>query len=76
MVDSATHMSHELSKQAHENRQIIAELRSKFLHGEITYSEAEKIARPILAKMNERGKEIAKEYGGKFKPLTFSYLIR
>lgn len=65
-----------MTSQAHENRAKIAEIRMKLLRGVITYEEARKDAEPYLQHMNRRGAEIAKEYGCKFKPVTFAALMR
>ena len=44
--------------------------------GIIDYYEAKKEAEPIIEEMNAKGKEIAKQFGQRFKPFTFAYLIR
>ena len=50
--------------------------RSQYLHGEIDLDTAKKLVEPLLVVMNEYGKEIAKKYGRKYKPLTFGYVMR
>ena len=44
--------------------------------GQITYYQAKEKAQPIIDEMNIKGKEIAKKYNQRFKPFTFSYLMR
>ena len=65
-----------LTPQAHANRTEIALIRAKLLRGVLTYDEAQKLAEPCIERMNKRGAEIAKEFGQRFKPLTFRYLMR
>ena len=43
---------------------------------QITYYQAKEKAQPIIDEMNIKGKEIAKKYNQRFKPFTFSYLMR
>lgn len=57
-------------------RNLIKEIKFKMQAGIITYAQAKAEAEPIIAKMNIRGREIAKKFGQKFKPFTFAYLIR
>lgn len=65
-----------MTPQAHANRAKIAEIRTKLHLGAITYEEARTLARPVIQGMNRRGAEIAKEYGVRFKPITFAALMR
>lgn len=66
----------EMSKQANENRNQIDGIRARFLTGVITEDEARKEAKPVIDRMNEAGAQLAKEYGMRFKKLTFAYLMR
>ena len=47
-----------------------------FMTRQITYEEAKQKAQPIIDEMNIIGKQIAKKYNQRFKPFTFSYLMR
>lgn len=44
--------------------------------GKITREEAEKEIKPYLDLANQRGKEIAKKYGGRFTPITLVGFLR
>ena len=60
---------------ANDFRNKILEVKAKMLGG-LSYSEAVKELQPYLNEMNIRGEAIAKEYGKKFKKLTFNYIMR
>lgn len=57
-------------------RSQIEQLKFLLVTGRITYDEAKEMAEPIIEKMNERGKEIAKKHNQKFRPFTFTGLMR
>jgi histidinol dehydrogenase len=65
-----------MTPEAHSNRNALEEIKARMLAGEITPDEAKAEAQPIIDAINARGAEIAKEYGRKFKKLTFAYLMR
>lgn len=65
-----------MTPQAHENRAKMAEIRAKLLGGLLSYEEAQKDAEPYIQRMNRRGAEVAREYGRRFRPLTFASLMR
>ena len=65
-----------LTPQANLNRDRISDIRSRLQRGLITYEAAQLEAQPVIDAMNQRGKEISKEDGFTFKPLTFKYLMR
>lgn len=65
-----------LSDQANKNRDDIARIRLGLLTSEFTIEEAKAMAKPIIDAMNERAKEIAEEHGMRFKPLSFTNLMR
>lgn len=52
------------------------EIKFLFMTGQINYYQAKEKAQPIIDEMNIKGKEIAKKYNQRFKPFTFSYLMR
>ena len=52
------------------------EINFLLIKGYISYEEAKQKAQPIIDEMNSKGKEIAKKYNQRFKPFTFSYLMR
>lgn len=57
-------------------RQLLNDIKFKMQVGLIDYYQAKAEAEPIIAEMNNKGKEIAKKFGQRFKPFTFAYLIR
>lgn len=65
-----------MTQEAKENREVIKSIASDLRFGKITYEEAQAKAKPYIDRMNKRGEELAKEYGMKYKPLTFKYLMR
>lgn len=58
------------------NRQMIEDIKYRLKRGEITLEEAKRRAQPVINEMNEKGKKIAKEFGKRHNPLTFTYLMR
>ena len=59
-----------------ETRIKLQQIKASFLAGEITYEQAKEIAKPYIYTINKKAEEIAKQYGGKAKKLTFSYIMR
>lgn len=59
-----------------QNRMRIEDIRFRLQTGEISYEQAKAEAKPIIAKMNARGAEIARESGFRYKPLSFTGLMR
>lgn len=57
-------------------REKINYIKGRLQAGVIDYETAKAEAAPVIAEMNEKGAEIAKKYGRKYKPLTFGYLMR
>lgn len=51
-------------------------IKSKLMTGEITYNEARREAKPIIDRMNQKGSEIAKKYKQRFRPVSFTGLMR
>lgn len=54
----------------------IEKIRFRYLKGEITLEQAKGEVEPMIVKMNEIGKKIAKEHGRRFTPFTFGYIFR
>ncbi len=50
-------------EQAVKNRVDIADIKRKYLSGQISREEAKKLAKPILDKVNARSAEVAKKHG-------------
>jgi hypothetical protein len=44
--------------------------------GLMSYEDAKREALPLLQVVNARGKDIAKKYGKRFMPITFTGLVR
>lgn len=59
-----------------QNHIKIKDIRFRLLTGEISYVQAKTEAHPIIAKMNQLGAEISRESGIKYKPISFSSLMR
>lgn len=59
-----------------EIRAQVQMIRARYQHGEITLDQAQAEVQPYLDEMNASGKRIAKEFGKKFRPLTFGYIFR
>lgn len=57
-------------------RNQIKEIKMNLTLGVITYEQAKQQAEPIINEMNKRGKEIAKKHNQRFKPFTFTGLMR
>lgn len=63
-------------KQAVLNREIIHDIKRRYLAGEITREAAKMEAEPIIRSINERGALIAKKWNKKYVPQTFIGLMR
>ena len=57
-------------------RKQVEEIKFNLLIGAITYDEAKEQMEPIIHEMNKKGLEIAKKHNQKFRPFTFSGLMR
>jgi len=57
-------------------RSKILNIRYLILKKKITYEEGKKLAQPLIIKMNKINKEISIKHNMRYKPFTFSYLIR
>jgi len=58
------------------NRDFFQHLRALLNSQAITYEQAKEQARPRLEEMNAKGAEIAKRFKKKFKPFTFTGVMR
>ena len=61
---------------AADTRAEIDHVRKLLLSGAITLDQAKEQTRERIAEMNARGKEIASRHGKKFRPFTFTSLMR
>lgn len=59
-----------------EFKDIIDNIRDDMIRGVLTYDEAKEKAQPVIDKMNEIARGIAKKYGKKHQDFTFSKLMR
>lgn len=63
--------------QAAQNRQAIAEIRHRYLIGEISREEAKALAKPVLERINQatiiKTKELNKKYGMNRKPALLDF---
>lgn len=54
----------------------IKEIKILMLQGKISYDYAKELAMPVIDEMNVRASKIAKEFGKRHIPFTFSKLFR
>lgn len=54
----------------------VAQLKSQYAAGELTYDEMYERAALLISKANKRAEEIAKEHGMKHKPISVLALLR
>lgn len=59
-----------------EYREFFEHLRGLLQAGAITYDQAKEKSADKLTEMNARGAEIAKKHGKRFRPFTFSGMMR
>ena len=57
-------------------REFFEHLRGLLLAGAIGYDQAKQQAESVLDEMNDKGREIAKKHGKKFRPFTFTSMMR
>lgn len=57
-------------------REKILLIRSEYLQGRIDLDTAKANVQPLLDTMNKRGEKISKQFGKKYRPLTFGYVFR
>lgn len=62
--------------QAAINRQQIADIKRRYLMGEISRETAKAEAQPVIQTINKRGAAIAQKWRKIHTPLTFTSLIR
>ncbi len=65
-----------MKNEAIKNREAIEEIRNKLNYGLITYDEAKAQAEPVIARMNQRAREIAKNYGRIHRSFKFEEIMR
>ena len=65
-----------MENMATKNIVAIEAIKKCLANGFITYEEASILAEPIIERMNEKAKEIAKKHRKTFIPFQFSKLIR
>lgn len=64
------------TNQAGQNIADIESIRKAMLSGKITYDEAKEQAAPVIARINERAKEIAKKHGRRPQYINFAAVMR
>lgn len=66
-----------MSELGHTNyKHFFYDLKIRLQQRIITYDQAKEEAQIVLDEMNKRGKEIAGKHGVKYRPFTFSSMIR
>lgn len=65
-----------MTTEAAQNREAIAQIQTRLALGQITYDQAKEQAAPVIARINDRAKEIAKKYGKSHHEITFKELMR
>lgn len=61
---------------AARNRQLIQDIKKRYLLGEISRDLAITEAAPVIQAINQRGAEVAKKWGKRYAPQTFIGLMR
>lgn len=59
-----------------EYRKLINDIKVSYFNQEISYEEAKEKVEKLLLEMNQKGAEIARKNGFKYKKLTFQYVFR
>jgi len=54
----------------------ITVIKGKLAYDYIDYDDAKKLAKPLIDKLNERSEVVAKQFGKKHKPFTFTGIFR
>lgn len=65
-----------MTKEALENRRVINHAKNALALGWMTYDEAKEYTEPVIRRINEKAKEIAKKQGMKPRFVNFSSLMR
>lgn len=63
-------------QEAARNREQIAIIRGKLISGQITYDQAKILAEPIISRINNKAKEVARKHKVKPKYVDFTNLMR
>ena len=69
-------MQHKDLSQAVSNRQVISDIKGRYLRGEITREQAKLEAAPVIERINKRGAEISKKWNKSYAPQNFIGLMR
>ena len=65
-----------MTDQAAQNREDLKKIQTALALGYLSYDEAQQEAAPIIARMNERAREIAKKHGRTHHDFTFKEIMR
>lgn len=65
-----------MTDQALENRRIINHAKNALDLGWMTYDEAKEYAQPVIDRINEKAKELAKKHGRAPQFVNFNSLMR
>lgn len=65
-----------MTNEAKQNREQIEAIKGQLSRGFITYDEAKRQAEPIITKINDKAREIAKKYGMRAKLVSFNEIMR
>lgn len=65
-----------MTSQAINNQKAIEEIRADLQAGRIDYDTAFERAKPVIDRINARGREIAKKHGMRPKLITFQEVMR
>ena len=63
-------------KEAVNNREVIADIKYRYLSGQITREQAKLESEPIIKRINRRGQVIAQKHKVKYYPVDFINLMR
>lgn len=65
-----------MTNEALENRRVINHAKNALALGWMTYDEAKEYTEPVIRRINEKAKEIAKKQGRKPQFVNFTSLMR
>lgn len=65
-----------MEKQAQENREIINRIKMDLAVGNITYEQAKIQAEPVINRINDKARELARKYNQRPKYVSFGSIFR
>lgn len=65
-----------MEKQAQENREIINRIKMDLALGNISYDQAKIQAEPVIKRINDKARELAKKYNQRPRLVSFGSMFR